>query len=36
MIKKKYTLRNAINHREFREYVQKMIRLIKDVDFNLL
>ena len=36
MIKKKYILRDVVNHREFREYAQKMIRLIKDVELNLL
>ena len=36
MIKKKYILRNAVNYYEPREYVQKIIRLIKDVELNLL
>ena len=36
MIKEKYILRNATNHRELRKYAQKIIRLVKDVDLNLL
>ena len=33
MIKKRYTLRDAINCRESKEYVQKIFRSIKDVNF---
>ena len=36
MIKKKYILRNVVNHCELCEYVQKMIRLIKDIELDLL
>ena len=36
MIKEKYILRDAVNHRKSREYIQKMIRLIKDAGLNLL
>ena len=32
LIQQRYTLRDAIAHRESREYVQKIIRLIKNVD----
>ena len=28
----KYIIRDAINRREFRKYVQKILRLIKDID----
>ena len=36
LIKKKYIIRDAINRREFREYAQKILRLIKDVDLILI
>ena len=36
MTKKKYILRDAINRRKFREYAQKILRLIKNVDLNTL
>ena len=36
MIKKKYVLLDAINRRKFREYAQKILRLIKNVDLNTL
>ena len=36
MIKKKYILRDAVNHRELHKYAQKVIRLIKDAELNLL
>ena len=29
----KYIIRDATNRREFREYAQKILRLIKNVDF---
>ena len=32
LIYQRYIIRNAINQRESREYVQKVIRLIKNVD----
>ena len=31
----RYIIRDAVNHREFREYIQKIIRAIKNVDMNL-
>ena len=34
LFNERYTLRDAINRREFRKYVQKIFRLIKDVNLN--
>ena len=36
MIRKKYILRDAVNRREFRKYVQRIIQLIKNVSLNEL
>lgn len=36
MTREKYTLRDAINRRESREYAQKIVRLAKNVDMNTL
>ena len=30
----RYTIRDVVNYREFREYVQKIIRVVKDVGMN--
>ena len=35
MLHEKYIIRDAINRREFRKYVQKMLRLIKNVELSL-
>ena len=35
LLHKKYIICNAVNRREFREYVQKKFRFIKDVEFVL-
>ena len=34
LFNERYTLRNAINRREFKKYVQKFFRLIKNVNLN--
>ena len=34
LMQQRYTFRDAIAHRESRKYVQKIIRLIKDVDMT--
>ena len=36
LIKKKYIIRDAVNRREPREYVQKMFRLVKNIDLIFL
>ena len=36
MTKKKYIFRDVFNRRESRKYVQKILRLIKNVEFNNL
>ena len=35
MLHEKYIIRDAINRREFRKYAQKILRLIKNVEFSL-
>lgn len=36
MLKEKYTLRDAANHREPRQYAQKILRSAKDVEMTVL
>ena len=36
MTKKKYILRDVFNRREFKKYIQKILRLIKNVEFDNL
>ena len=35
MFIQRYTVRDAASHREFRKYVQKIIRAVKNVGMNL-
>ena len=36
LIREKYIIRDAINRREFREYVQKLFRFVKNIELTQL